>query len=80
MIHNAAFDMKFLNAEFGWCNLPVLPMNLAIDTLTMARQKYPGAPASLDALCRRFGIDNSGRGRSTGRCWTRRSSRRCISS
>jgi len=61
VIHNAAFDMKFLNAEFGWCNLPVLPMNRAVDTLTMARQKYPGAPASLDALCRRFGIDNGAR-------------------
>ena len=61
VIHNAAFDLKFLNAEFGWCNLPVLPMNLAVDTLTMARQKFPGSPASLDALCRRFGIDNGAR-------------------
>ena len=61
IIHNAAFDMKFLNAEFGWCDLAPLPMSRAIDTLTMARQKYPGAPASLDALCRRFGIDNAAR-------------------
>ncbi len=61
VIHNAAFDMKFLNAELGWCDLSPLPMSRAIDTLIMARQKYPGAPASLDALCRRFGIDNTAR-------------------
>jgi len=61
VIHNAGFDMKFLNAELGWCDLPPLPMERAIDTLTMARQKFPGAPASLDALCRRFEIDNSAR-------------------
>ncbi len=59
IIHNAAFDMKFLNAELGWAGLPTLPMNRAVDTVQMARQKFPGAPASLDALCRRFGIDNS---------------------
>lgn len=56
VIHNAAFDMKFLNAELGWCNLPLLPMDQAIDTVLMARKKFPGSPASLDALCRRFGI------------------------
>ena len=61
VIHNAGFDMKFLNAELGWCDLSLLPMARAIDTLAMARKKYPGAPASLDALCRRFGIDNSAR-------------------
>ncbi|MDZ7710079.1 MAG: DNA polymerase III subunit epsilon [Roseovarius sp.] len=61
VIHNASFDMKFLNAELGWCHLSILPMERAIDTLAMARKKYPGAPASLDALCRRFGIDNSAR-------------------
>ena len=61
VIHNAGFDMKFLNAELGWCSLPRLPTERAIDTLTMARQKFPGAPASLDALCRRFEIDNSAR-------------------
>ncbi|MGC9370714.1 MAG: DNA polymerase III subunit epsilon [Paracoccaceae bacterium] len=61
VIHNAAFDMKFLNAELRWMGLPQLPWEQAIDTLAMARQKFPGSPASLDALCRRFGIDNSSR-------------------
>ena len=57
VIHNAAFDMKFLNAELGWIKLPLLPMDQAIDTLMIARKKFPGSPASLDALCRRFGIE-----------------------
>lgn len=61
VIHNAAFDMKFLNAELGWCNLRQLPMDQAIDTLAIARTRFPGSPASLDALCRRFGVDNSAR-------------------
>ncbi|RYH04221.1 DNA polymerase III subunit epsilon [Salipiger sp. IMCC34102] len=61
VIHNAKFDMKFLNAELGWINRPLLPMSQAIDTVEMARKKFPGSPASLDALCRRFGIDNSSR-------------------
>lgn len=61
VIHNAAFDMKFLNAELGWVNRPLLPMDQALDTLAIARKKFPGSPASLDALCRRFGIDNSNR-------------------
>lgn len=61
IIHNAAFDMKFLNAELGWLNRPLLPMDQALDTLAIARRKFPGSPASLDALCRRFGIDNSSR-------------------
>ena len=61
VIHNAAFDMKFLNAELFWMNLPRLPWEQAIDTLAMARQRFPGSPASLDALCRRFNIDNSAR-------------------
>ncbi|KNG93705.1 DNA polymerase III subunit epsilon [Pseudaestuariivita atlantica] len=61
VIHNAAFDMKFLNAELGWMKLPHLPWEQAIDTLAIARKKFPGSPASLDALCRRFGIDNSSR-------------------
>ncbi|MFC6688926.1 DNA polymerase III subunit epsilon [Jhaorihella thermophila] len=61
VIHNAAFDMKFLNAELRWVGLPQIPWERAIDTLAIARQKFPGSPASLDALCRRFGIDNSAR-------------------
>lgn len=61
VIHNAAFDMKFLNAELGWLNRPPLPMDQSLDTLAIARRKFPGSPASLDALCRRFGIDNSNR-------------------
>lgn len=61
VIHNASFDMKFLNAELGWINLPKLPFDQAIDTLAMARKKFPGSPATLDALCRRFNIDNSAR-------------------
>lgn len=61
VIHNASFDMKFLNAELKWMGLPEIPFERAIDTLAMARKKYPGSPATLDALCRRFGIDNSSR-------------------
>jgi len=61
VIHNAAFDMKFLNAELKWIGLVQLPWEQAIDTLAIARTKFPGSPASLDALCRRFGIDNSNR-------------------
>lgn len=61
VIHNAAFDMKFLNAELKWMGLPTLPYDRAIDTLEIARRKFPGSPASLDALCRRFGIDNGAR-------------------
>ena len=61
VIHNAAFDMKFLNAELKWLNFPPLPWEQAVDTLAIARKKFPGSPASLDALCRRFSIDNSSR-------------------
>jgi len=61
VIHNAAFDMKFLNAELGWLGRPLLPMDQSLDTLTIARKKFPGSPASLDALSRRFGVDISGR-------------------
>lgn len=61
VIHNAAFDMKFINAELAWAGLSTVPFDRAIDTVHMARRKFPGAPASLDALCRRFGIDNSHR-------------------
>ena len=63
VIHNAAFDMKFLNAELGWAGLPTLAAERALDTLLIARKRFPGSPASLDALCRRFGVDNSSRER-----------------
>ena len=61
IIHNATFDMTFLNAELGWAGRPLLPNTQAVDTLDLARRRYPGAQNSLDALCRRFGIDNSSR-------------------
>ena len=56
VIHNASFDMKFINAELKWIEKPPLPWAQAIDTLAIARKKFPGAQNSLDALCRRFGI------------------------
>lgn len=61
VIHNASFDMRFLNAELTALGHRRLPDDQAIDTLIIARNRFPGAPASLDALCRRFGVDNSGR-------------------
>ncbi len=61
VIHNATFDMKFLNAELTRMGLPALPTAQAVDTLALARSRFPGSPASLDALCRRFGVNNSGR-------------------
>ncbi len=61
IIHNAPFDMKFLNAEFSWMDVEQLSMDRVIDTLALARKRYPMGPNSLDALCRRYGIDNSRR-------------------
>ena len=61
VIHNAAFDMKFINAELTACGRPTIPMSQTVDTVAMARAKFPGSPASLDALCKRFQIDNSAR-------------------
>lgn len=61
VIHNAKFDMKFLNAELTLHSKPEIPFQRAVDTLSMARKKFPGSPASLDALCKRFGIDNTAR-------------------
>lgn len=60
VIHNAEFDMKFLNAELQNIGFKELE-NEVIDTLLIARQKFPGSPANLDSLCRRFGVDNSNR-------------------
>jgi len=61
IIHNASFDMGFINAELGFLRLPSIPSERVVDTLQIARQKHPGAANSLDALCRRYGIDNSRR-------------------
>lgn len=61
VIHNAPFDMGFINAELEKLGRAALPMERAVDTLTMARRKFPGAQANLNALCRRFEIDNTHR-------------------
>ena len=61
VIHNAEFDMKFINAELKAVGHAAIPFTRVTDTLAVARRKFPGSPASLDALCRRFGIDNSER-------------------
>jgi DNA polymerase III subunit epsilon len=61
VIHNAEFDIGFINAELRRVNFERIPIARAIDTVQMARRKFPGAPASLDALCKRFGIDNTHR-------------------
>ena len=61
VIHNAAFDVKFINAEFARLGVAPLDQRRVVDTLAIARKRYPGAQNSLDALCRRFSIDNSHR-------------------
>jgi DNA polymerase III subunit epsilon len=61
IIHNAEFDMKFINVELERHGKPTIPFQRAIDTVAMARKRFPGAPASLDALCKRFNVDNSNR-------------------
>jgi DNA polymerase-3 subunit epsilon len=61
VIHNASFDFGFLNAELERASRPLLNWDRVIDTLALARRRHPGAPASLDALCRRYGIDLSER-------------------
>lgn len=61
VIHNASFDMRFVNAELERVGFTPLPMSRALDTVLVARKKFPGSPASLDALCRRFNIDLSAR-------------------
>lgn len=57
--HNASFDFGFLNHELNLCGRPLVCMSRMIDTLTIARQRHPGAKHSLDALCTRFGVDRS---------------------
>jgi DNA polymerase-3 subunit epsilon len=61
VIHNADFDLAFLNKELQELELKPLPKERVVDTLFLARQKFPGAQASLDALCKRFKIDTSKR-------------------
>ena len=61
VIHNAEFDLGFINAEREKISQPPIAPDLAIDTVSLARRKFPGAQANLDALCRRFKIDNSDR-------------------
>ncbi len=61
VIHNAAFDIGFINAELARLDRETVPIGRAVDTVRLARAKFPGAQASLDALCRRFEIDNSAR-------------------
>ena len=57
--HNARFDFAMLDAEYGRCGRPALNRNRMVDTLELAKRRYPGMPNSLDALCRRLDIDNS---------------------
>jgi DNA polymerase-3 subunit epsilon len=61
VIHNAAFDVRFLNAELARCGRPAIPSERAVDTLLLAQRRFPGASNNLDALCKRFGVDNSNR-------------------
>ncbi len=61
VMHNAPFDFGFLNAELERVPLPLLKWDRVTDTLALARRRHPGAPASLDALCRRYGVDLSER-------------------
>ena len=63
VIHNARFDIGFLNNELNLVNLPIINIEEAIDTVQLARQTIPGAAASLEALCKRFNIDLSQRGK-----------------
>ncbi len=61
IIHNAAFDMKFLNFELALIGLDAISNDNVVDSLVMARNKFPGAANSLDALCKRFNVDLSKR-------------------
>ena len=61
VIHNAAFDMKFLNAELSFVDKPQLSYDRVVDTLIIARKKFPGSRVNLDELCKRFGVDNTSR-------------------
>ena len=65
IIHNAPFDLSFLNYELKIIKKPSIDVKNVVDTLEIARLKYPGAQNSLDALCKRFNIDNSRREKHT---------------
>jgi DNA polymerase-3 subunit epsilon len=61
IIHNADFDMRFLNFELKKANLSLLSFDRVVDTLVLARKRFPGSPNSLDALCKRYEINLSHR-------------------
>lgn len=61
VIHNAPFDIGFLNMELERLARPAIPFSQVVDTLALAKRKHPAGPNSLDALCKRYGIDNSER-------------------
>ncbi len=61
VIHNASFDVGFLNAELERLAKPTIGMDRVVDTLALARRKHPSGPNSLDALCKRYGVDNTKR-------------------
>lgn len=61
--HNAAFDQGFINMELGLCRRAIIEHHRFVDTLLLARRRHPNGPNSLDALCARYGIDNSARTR-----------------
>lgn len=61
VIHNASFDVGFLNFELGRVGKPPILMDRVVDTLALARRKHPGGPNSLDGLCKRYQIDNAAR-------------------
>jgi DNA polymerase-3 subunit epsilon len=61
VMHNAGFDLSFLNSELDRLGQPILPRERAVDTLTLARRRHPGGPNRLDDLCARYGIDASRR-------------------
>lgn len=61
IVHNAPFDIGFLNAELGRVGREPIGLERTVDTVLLARRRFPGQPANLDALCKRFNIDNSKR-------------------
>ena len=61
VIHNASFDIKFINAELARVSRAPIPLSRSIDTIEIAKRKFPGARYSLDELCRRFGVDLTAR-------------------